>query len=179
MSNIIYALLMLSSVREQEVQLHPLDMISIVAEAQQRLADMINKYQPEFVLPDTFAWPEALGYAPWIEEVWVNYLSNALKYGGRPPYVEIGSASQTNGEIRFWMRDNGPGLTPKERARLFVPFTRLHQQRAEGHGLGLSIVRRIIEKLGGRVGVESEVGQGSIFYFTLQPVAWEPGALVE
>ena len=60
-----------------------------------------------------------------------------------------------------------PRPTEPDRKRLFTQFSRLHQARAQGYGLGLSIVRRIIEKLGGRVGVESEVGQGSTFYFTL------------
>ena len=69
--------------------------------------------------------------------------------------------------MRFWVRDNGPGITPEERSRLFTPFTRLDQVRAEGHGLGLSIVRRIVGRLGGEVGVESEIGQGSTFLFTL------------
>ncbi|HID64984.1 MAG TPA: ATP-binding protein [Anaerolineae bacterium] len=67
----------------------------------------------------------------------------------------------------FWVRDNGSGLTPEEQARLFAPFTQLGQARTKGQGLGLSIVRRIVEKLGGQVGVESEVGQGSVFTFTL------------
>jgi signal transduction histidine kinase len=69
--------------------------------------------------------------------------------------------------IRFWVRDNGLGLTAAEQARLFTPFTRLEQVRTKGHGLGLSIVRRIVEKLGGDVGVESQVGHGSTFFFTL------------
>ena len=71
------------------------------------------------------------------------------------------------------MRDNGPGLTPEEQGRLFIPFTRLHPRtcRAKGHGLGLSIVRRIVEKLGGQVGVESEMGWGSVFTFTLLGMA--------
>ncbi len=69
--------------------------------------------------------------------------------------------------VRFWVRDNGPGLTPEAQSRLFTPFTRLDQVRAQGHGLGLSIVRRIVEKLGGQVGVESQLGQGSTFFFTL------------
>jgi len=77
--------------------------------------------------------------------------------------------------VRFWIRDNGPGLTPEEQARLFTPFTRFAPKggrgRAKGHGLGLSIVRRIMEKLGGQVGVESKVGQGSVFSFTLPEVA--------
>jgi two-component system sensor histidine kinase/response regulator len=69
--------------------------------------------------------------------------------------------------VRFWVRDNGPGLTPDEQARLFTPFTRLDRIRAKGHGLGLSIVRRIVEKMGGQVDVESEAGKGSRFSFTL------------
>ena len=72
--------------------------------------------------------------------------------------------------VRFWVRDNGPGLTRAEQRRLFTPFTRLDQARARGHGLGLSIVRRIVEKLGGQVEVESEVGQGSVFTFRLPGV---------
>ena len=118
-------------------------------------------------MPDHFDWPIASGYAPWIEEVWVNYVSNAIKYGGRPPHIELGATRQANDTIRFWVRDNGGGLTLEEQSRLFTAFTRLHQARAKGHGLGLSIVKRIIEKLGGTVGVESEIGAGSTFYFIL------------
>ncbi len=73
--------------------------------------------------------------------------------------------------MRFWVRDNGDGLTPEDQARLFAPFTRLDQVRVKGHGLGLSIVRRIVEKLGGQVGVESQVGQGSTFSFTLPGIS--------
>ena len=65
------------------------------------------------------------------------------------------------------MRDNGPGLTEAEQAKLFIPFTRLAKVHGKGHGLGLSIVQRIIEKLEGQVGVESTPGEGSVFYFTL------------
>jgi signal transduction histidine kinase len=55
--------------------------------------------------------------------------------------------------IQFWVRDNGGGLTPAEQSQLFIPFTRLSQANVEGHGLGLSIVQRIVEKLGGSVGI--------------------------
>ncbi|NIU99771.1 MAG: hybrid sensor histidine kinase/response regulator, partial [Phycisphaerae bacterium] len=127
----------------------------------------IEEYRGEIIFPKT--WPVAQGYAPWIEEVWTNYLSNALKYGGRPPRLELGAKRQSDGMIRFWVRDNGPGLKPETQATLFTEFTRLTEVRAQGHGLGLSIVRRIIEKLGGEVGFDSEnvPGQGSAFYFTL------------
>jgi len=165
MSRIIDELLLLAGVRKMEVEMRPLDMAGIVAEAVQRLASMIEERQAEVILPET--WPVALGYGPWVEEVWVNYLSNGLKYGGQPPRVELGATTQPNGGVCFWVRDNGPGLTSEAQARLFIPFTRLDRVRAEGHGLGLSIVRRIMKKLGGQVGVESEVGQGSVFSFTL------------
>jgi signal transduction histidine kinase len=108
-----------------------------------------------------------MGYAPWIGEVWINYISNALKYGGQPPHIELGTSIQIDNTVRFWVRDDGPGLTPEVQARLFVPFTQLKQIQTEGHGLGLSIVQRIIEKLGGRVGLESGPGKGSLFFFTL------------
>jgi len=166
MNNIIDELLLLAGVRKMEVEMEPLDMANIVAEAQQRLAFLIEKHQAKIILPDT--WPVALGYGPWVEEVWANYLSNAIKYGGRPPRVELGATTQPDGTVRFWVRDNGPGLTPEDQARLFTPYTRLDQIRAKGHGLGLSIARRIVEQLGGQVGVESEAGQGSVFTFTLK-----------
>lgn len=176
-TNMIDDLLLLARLRNlDEFEREPLDMGRITAAAQARLVQERQESQARVVTPD--AWPVTLGYAPWIEEVWVNYLSNALKYGARPdqelpPYVELGfdsaagSSDADNSWIRFWVRDNGPGLTAQEQGKLFTEFTRLAQTRAQGHGLGLAIVRRIVEKLGGEVGVESEPGQGSTFWFTL------------
>jgi signal transduction histidine kinase len=166
MASIINELLLLASVRRMEdVYVGPIDIASTVAEAQRQLAEMIAESQAEISVPDE--WPVAVGYGPWIEEVWVNYISNAIKYGGAPPRVELGAMEQEDGTVRFWVRDNGRGIAKEEQEHLFTQFTRLHQVQAEGYGLGLSIVRRIIERLGGEVGVESEVGQGSTFYFTL------------
>jgi signal transduction histidine kinase len=173
MSRIIDGLLLLAGVRKKDVETEALDMAGIVAEAVQRSANLIEESQAEIILPET--WPVALGYGPWVEEVWANYISNGIKYGGQPPRVELGATVQSDGvaprTVSFWVRDNGSGLTPEDQAQLFVPFTQLDQIRVEGHGLGLSIVRRILEKLGGQVGVESEVGRGSVFFFTLPGVA--------
>ena len=169
MGRIIDELLLLAGVRQAEAEIEPVDMEGVARESLQRLVDMIESYQAEIVMPETR--PAALGYGPWIEEVWVNYLDNAIKYGGRPPRVELGAEELPDGDgpssVRFWVRDNGPGLSLEERGRLFRPFTRLDQAHTKGHGLGLSIVRRIVEKLGGQVGVESEEGKGSTFSFTL------------
>ena len=173
MDSIVDELLLLAGLRRVEMTMQPLDMAHIVAEARQRLIDMVEEQQAEIVAPAI--WPVALGHGPWVEEVWVNYLSNAIRYGGRPPRVELGATTQADGMVRFWIRDNGLGLTLEERGRLFKPFTQLDRPHPEGHGLGLSIVRRIVEKLGGRVGVESEgvLGQGSVFSFTLPAAAKE------
>lgn len=165
MTTIIDELLLLARVRQGAVQTVPLEMAQIVAQAQNRLSHLIEEYQAELVVPKV--WPTAIGYAPWVEEVWANYLSNGLKYGGRPPRLELGATPQTDGLVRFWIRDNGQGLTPSEQARLFTEFTQLNQVNIKGYGLGLSIVQRIIIKLGGQVGVTSQVGYGSEFYFTL------------
>jgi signal transduction histidine kinase len=170
MSRIIDALLLLASVRQlEQVLMEPLDTGLIIDEALARLADQRKECQAEIVLPSADSWPAAAGYALWVEEVWFNYLSNALKYGGEPPRVELGVTQVEEGLIQFWVRDNGPGITPEQQARLFKPFTRLGPdvRRAKGHGLGLSIVQLIVEKLGGRVGVESVIGQGSRFWFSL------------
>lgn len=166
-TNIIEELLLLASMRKETVKLRLLNMAEIVAEAQGRINLMIQEYQAEIVSPPT--WPQVQGYGPWVEEVWVNYLSNGLKYGGKPPHLELGATLQEDGVVRFWVRDNGPGLPPEAQALLFTEFTRLDEIRAKGHGLGLAIVRRIVEKLGGQVGVESAnvPGQGCTFYFSL------------
>ncbi|HVO44527.1 MAG TPA: histidine kinase N-terminal 7TM domain-containing protein [Aggregatilineales bacterium] len=183
MDRIIDELLLLAGVRKlSNIQMETVDMAHIVSEAQKRLMDMIADTQA--VISSPTVWPTVTSYTPWIEEVWVNYISNALKYGGAPPHIELGydivpdpaappGSQDEQSHVRFWVRDHGSGLTPESQAQLFVEFTRLDQARARGQGLGLSIVRRIVEKLGGQVGVDSQIGQGSTFFFTL-PLRREP-----
>jgi signal transduction histidine kinase len=167
MDNIIEELLLLAGVRRENVTPVPLAMEHIVAEAIQRLELTLEQAHARIILPES--WHTAQGHPPWVEEVWTNYLSNACKYGGQPPLIELGSDQVDDGAVRFWVRDNGNGIAPEDQPRLFVPFTRLEQARTQGYGLGLSVVRRIVEKLGGQVGVDSsgQPGQGSTFYFTL------------
>ena len=165
---IISALLLFANIKKSEVRLQNLNMGNIIKETIKRLEPIIKKNKTEIILPEI--WPISFGYAPWIEEVWVNYISNAIKYGGKPPLIEIGTDNHktknvSEGKVRFWIRDNGPGISPENQKRLFEKFERLDQLKIQGHGLGLSIVRRIVEKLGGDVGFENQ--NGSLFYFTL------------
>lgn len=161
------ALLLLSTVAQQSVELHPLEMGAVVEQVLSQLADLQARTGATLQLPAE--WPPALGYAPWVGEVWLNLLSNALKYGGSPPGIELGGTPQGS-HVRFWVRDNGQTLSELERKRVFIPFTRLHQERAAGHGLGLATVQRIIARLGGKVGVSAGPREGNEFFFEL-PVA--------
>lgn len=169
MNDIINSLLLLATIRSQDdVTLYPLEMGRIVTSVLERLNRLIVEKQARIATSET--WPLALGYGPWVEEIWMNYLSNALKYGGTPPEIEMGATPLADGRVRFWVRDNGQGLAFDAQQRIFLPFERLHQVHIEGYGLGLSIVKRIADRLGGAVGVESEPGQGSTFYLDLPGV---------
>jgi signal transduction histidine kinase len=165
MKRIINNLKHFSEVSEAEAPFETVRMAEVVVNVQGRLSYLIREQQAQVVIPQN--WPAAIGYGPWIEEVWANYLSNAIKYGGRPPYVELGASTRSDGVVRFWVRDNGPGIPPAVRTRLFTAFNHVGHVHHLEHGLGLSIVLQIVEKMGGQVGVESEPGMGSLFYFTL------------
>ena len=171
MATVVDELLLLAGVRQGAVEPRPVEMGAVVAGA---LARVRSRYPLEVVLPA--AWPAALGHAPWLEEVWANYLSNAAKYGG--PAVTLG-ADAAGGQVRFWVHDDGAGLADEAQQQLFVPFSRVGTLSVEGHGLGLSIVRRIAERLGGMCGVQSAPGAGTRFWFSLPAVrpeapAWTP-----
>jgi len=173
MLRIVDDLLLLATVRSQkEVPARRLSMAACIDKALDRLELLVEQSNATVVLPET--WPPALGYQPWVEEIWANYISNAIKYGGTPPHIELGADVVPVGQARFWVKDNGRGLTSAEQERLFEQFERLDSTHTEGHGLGLSVVRRIADRLGGHVGVESAVGEGSKFYFTLPapPGVW-------
>lgn len=165
MNRIINSLLLFAEVSKAEAPVGPVQMDRVVANVQDRLSHMIQERQAQIVLPEV--WPDAIGYGPWIEEVWANFLSNALKYGGQPPCVELGASARSDGMFRFWTRDNGAGIPPEACTRLFIPDNPIGRLGHSGNGLGLPIVYNIVEKLGGQVGVESEVGKGSLFFFTL------------
>jgi two-component system, sensor histidine kinase and response regulator len=168
MKRIINNLLLFAKVDKTEAPVGPVHMERVIANVQDRLSHMIERHQAKLVIPEM--WPLAIGYEPWIEEVWTNYLSNALKYGGCPPYLELGASVPTNGVVRFWVRDNGPGIPPAAHSRLFSSFDEVDRLHTPEYGLGLPIVQRIVEKLRGQVGVESEAGMGSLFFFTLPAV---------
>jgi len=112
--------------------------------------------------------PRVHGDATAVGQVFANLIGNSVKYlqAGRPGKIEIGGERES-GVVHCWVRDNGAGLPASAKARLFQVFQRFHPQLAEGEGMGLAIVKRIVERHGGRIWAEGEEGAGSTFHFTL------------
>lgn len=169
LNEIVGALLSLARARKQEIMPQPVDMTTVLHETMQRLHPVIERAGAVLDVPASL--PSCQGHASWLEEALVNYMSNAIKYGGSPPHVRVDASIEADGMITYRVTDNGRGLSPEEQQALFRKFERLGQQKIEGTGLGLMIVKAVVEKLGGRVAVSSPgiPGQGTTFSFTLRP----------
>lgn len=166
MAEMIDQLLLLSKIRDAEEVLHPVAINPVVDRAVSRFSEIELK---KVGLKVQANMPSVIGHAQWLEEVFANLVSNAIKYRGDDnAHLCITIYAKTaDDKVTFYTQDNGVGIHPEDHERLFQKFTRLHSVNAEGLGLGLSIINRIIYKLGGELGVDSEWGIGSIFWFSL------------
>ena len=108
-----------------------------------------------------------------LKQVIINLLSNAVKYNSNQGTVEVKCGESAPGRIRVSVRDTGAGLSPEQLAQLFQAFNRLGQEAGsvEGTGIGLVVAKRLVELMGGEIGVESSLGVGSLFWFELIAVA--------
>ena len=168
MNDIVESLLTLARARREEILPQVVDMGEVLTEALKRVQALVD--QQNATIEQRGTMPKAMGNRAWLEDAFVNYISNGIKYGGIPPRIIVGATQQDNGFVRYWVQDNGRGLNAEDKQLLFKKFERLGQQKIEGYGLGLTIVKTIIEKLGGSVLVESSgvPGEGSTFSFTLR-----------
>lgn len=108
-----------------------------------------------------------------LQQVLFNLVENAIKYGRTDGTVTIDGCTNSAGHVELWVQDNGPGIPPEAKERVFERFYRADRARSRetgGTGLGLSIVKHIVQAHGGEVWVKSELGQGATFYFTLPEV---------
>lgn len=165
MQRLVTDVLSYSKVSRQELVLQPVSLTPLVA-------DIIEQYpqlkEARVRVSDDL--PVVLGHQGALTQVIANLLTNAVKFipEDRVPEVEI-SAYVEGPFIVLNFRDNGIGIDPRHREKIFEMFERLHSpQEFEGTGIGLAIVRRAVKRMGGEVGVDSAVGQGSCFWVKLQ-----------
>jgi signal transduction histidine kinase len=170
LAGIIDALLRLSRVGRVEYQRQIVDVRAAVVRVIESLRDSIARRGAEVSLGDL---PPACGDPQALEQVFANLIGNAVNYldPRRPGRIEIGSREETGDRVAglrtYHVKDNGLGISSAQQAKLFLAFHRLHPDAAPGEGIGLALVRRVVERHGGRVRVESVESEGSTFSVTL------------
>ncbi|HEV8338326.1 MAG TPA: ATP-binding protein [bacterium] len=146
----------------QEIVSESLALIAPLAAAEGiRLEDGLAGGRSRYVLADRQR----------LKQVLLNLLSNAVKYNRREGRVAVAAEETPEGAIRISVRDTGPGIDPVRAAQLFVPFERLDADRSgiEGTGLGLALSKRLVEAMGGVLGLQAPEGEGSIFWVEFPP----------
>lgn len=167
MTDLVDSLLELSKAGWQELRTGPIDMRRLAETVLGELLDDEERTKTDVVLHPL---PPATGNESLVRQVFTNLLSNALKVSSKNARrrIEIGARS-VDGETAFFVRDDGAGFEPGSSGRLFHVFERLHHSRDfDGTGIGLALVRRIVERHGGTVGAEGAPGAGATFWFSLR-----------
>ena len=151
------------------IRRRPVDFLEVVAEAVELVQPLLARRQQRLVVREPNAFTSLDVDPTRMAQVLVNLLSNASKYSPVGEPVEMTVTCEPGGLLRVTVADRGPGIPPEERANLFQRFVRLGAQDGTqyGVGLGLSVVKAIVEEHGGQVGVDDRPGGGSVFWFTV------------
>jgi signal transduction histidine kinase len=168
MSTMINNILDYSRAGRRALQMGPIHVAALAREVAARL----NTAYPDASI-EIADLPDAVGDATMVEQVLQNLIGNALKYSSKTPQprVEIG-ANVEDGRTVYWVKDNGAGFDMRYADKLFGVFQRLHSESEfPGTGVGLAIVKRLIERHGGDIRAEAAPGEGARFWFTLGPGA--------
>ena len=164
MSTLVQDLLLYSQASARRRTFEPVDCEALLATLVSDLKTAVDESQA------TIVWERL----PTVQAEWTsmrqllqNLVGNAIKYRGtRPPCVQV-TASQAGGVWTFCVQDNGLGIAPEYKQSIFEMFQRLHGHELPGSGIGLAMCQQIVERFGGKIWVESELGEGSRFYFTI------------
>ena len=166
MDRLILDILTYSRLSRRDVLLHPVALDPLVREIVQTYP-ALQSARADISIPKLL--PTVIGHEPYLTQVLSNLLDNAVKFvpPGTTPRIRIWS-EPGDGSVRLWIGDNGIGIKPEHRARLFGMFERVHPDKHfEGTGIGLAIVRKAVERMGGTTGVESDGVSGSDFWIEL------------
>ena len=176
MDHLLSDLLAFSHMSQQKIELAPVALQAVVQSALAGCEQEIRKRHARIeVVPPL---PAVLGHETMLRQVLVNLIGNAVKFvTGKPPTVRIWAEEARAGMVRVWVEDNGIGIPAEFQERIFQVFQRLHTSKDyAGTGIGLAIVKKGVERMGGRVGVESNPGAGSKFWIELPQAVAAPSA---
>jgi light-regulated signal transduction histidine kinase (bacteriophytochrome) len=169
MDLLLLDLLQYSRLNAGELDLGAVDLDSAVRDVLTSIEREIDERKAEIKIVDDLGCVTA--HPATVRQVLYNLISNALKFveDGKRPHIEIKSEKH-NGTVKVSIADNGIGIAPQHHQKIFGLFQRLHSQEDyPGTGIGLALVRKGIERMGGKIGVESDVGAGTRFWFELKP----------
>ena len=170
MDNLIQDLLIYGRLSRTELQPQALEFSAIVAETMSQLENEVKERQANIEIRQPLPW--VMGHFATLVQVLTNLVSNGIKFtaNNAKPHVKVWSEKR-DGLVRIWVQDNGIGIAPEHHSRIFRVFERLHGVEAyPGTGIGLAIVRKGMERLGGKVGLESVMDKGSKFWIELPEV---------
>ncbi|MBW4450351.1 MAG: response regulator [Spirirestis rafaelensis WJT71-NPBG6] len=168
LDRLIQDLLQYSQISRAKLQLEPVNLSAVIAEALSQLNAELRQTNAQVTVVEPL--PVVWGNHSVLLQVMVNLVLNAIKFidANLEPQVRIWAETQPK-FVRLWVQDNGIGIPPEKHKQIFRVFERLHgEETYPGTGVGLAIVRKAVERMGGKVGVESQVDSGSRFWVNLQ-----------
>lgn len=167
MERLVNDLLYFSRLGRQELAVQETNLNEVIRDIEFMMESTLHETNAHIVVPSPL--PTITCDLPGITEVFRNLITNAVKYNDKPErYVEIGCTTKDNARV-FFVRDNGIGIPSEFYADVFRIFKRLNEEddNVKGTGVGLTFVKKIIERHEGRIWIESEMGKGTVFYFTI------------
>lgn len=177
MGRLVDDLLQFSRMGRQPLNKQRVSANALVRRALEQLQPALEGRAVELAIADL---PSLEGDPTLLQQVFLNLVGNAVKYtkGREPARIEVGARTEPNGDVVYFVKDNGAGFDMQYAHKLFGVFQRLHRsEEYEGTGVGLALVHQIITKHGGRVWADAAVGSGATFFFTLGGAsAWESKA---
>jgi signal transduction histidine kinase len=168
MDNLIKDLLEYSRVSRDRIEVQPVQLNGLFSELETQLEPEIHDKHATLSIQSPL--PAVMAHELTLRQVFANLLANALKFvnPAQHPEVRVYSEPAIDGHVRIWVEDKGVGIDPKHFDRIFGVFEQLDPETYGGTGIGLAIVRRAVERMGGHVGVESQPEKGSRFYVELR-----------